>query len=320
MVATLKRVSHVAAMIGMVAWSAIGCGSSTPAKAAPTTRVVPTTSTLVGVDPSSGCRAATTTPLPTLTIKVNGTIRDAVVSYPTGSTKTPMPLIVLLHGMGQTPQLINTISDLPTKAATQHTMVVTPAASGKPSMWQPSATGDDAQFISGILDRLEATSCIDTARVYVVGFSVGAFMGASYACANEDRVTAIATVAVQFPGACKQPIAFLAFHGTADPIVPFAAGAKGAIGGGVGTVANVTKWAQLNKCETTPQSQRAAAKATRLTWPDCAPESETVLYQIDGGGHAWPGSRAKEGADVVAPDDSVDATELMLKFFAAHHR
>ncbi len=251
---------------------------------------------------------------------MNGTNRDAVISYPTGSTKTPMPLVVLLHGMGQTPQLINTISDLPAKAAAHHTMVVTPGASGKPSMWQPSGSGDDAQFISTLLDHLEASSCIDTAPVYVVGFSVGAFMAASYACANEDRIAAIATVAVQFPGACKQPMPFLAFHGTADPIVPFEPGAKGAIGGGVGTVANVTKWAEINKCETTPQSQRAAPKATRFTWPKCAPGSETVLYRIDGGGHAWPGSRAKEGADAVAPDDSVDATDLALRFFAAHHR
>lgn len=287
-----------------------GCGSSDPTSAKATTttsKSAPTTSTIPGARPSTGCR--------TTASKAIADERHAVISDTGARPGVPAPVIVLLHGMGQDAQTINRFSDFPAKAAKVGTIVITPNATGSPAMWQPSATGADATYLTGLLDRIEASHCVDTARVYLVGFSVGAVMAATYACANQGRIAAIGTVAVQFPSKCAKPLAIIGFHGSADPIVAYDPGGTGAIGGGAGTEADMAAWADMAGCGPEPTRTDVASKAERLTWPGCRDDTQVVLYRIDGGGHAWPGS-ATDPSTVVPKDQSVDATATMLDFFA----
>lgn len=229
----------------------------------------------------------------------------------------PAPVIVLLHGMGQTAEAIDAISDLPRVANAAGMIVITPQATGSPTMWQPSGTGPDAEFIGRLLEQVGSTHCVDTARIYLVGFSVGAVMAASYACAHQDQIAAIAALSVQFPSNCTKPLSMIAFHGTADPIVPYAPGGKGAIGGGAGTEANMAAWAKLNGCAAEPETTSVAVKVDRLVWPHCPDGVSLELYRTTGGGHDWPGSATN--GDPIPRDEAVDASKLIVAFLPAHH-
>ena len=58
----------------------------------------------------------------------------------------------------------------------------------------------------------------------------------------------------------------------------------------------------------------------RRTWPHCTAGSAVVLYSVIGGGHTWPGSPINLGGAFGATTRHVDATGLMLAFFARHPR
>lgn len=249
---------------------------------------------------------------------VDGNERPWLLSTAGTSPKVPAPVVVAFHGMGQTAENFAKITDLPAQAAKAHMIAAIPQGAGSPAMWQPGPDGADAHLVTAILDELEATQCVDTARVYLAGFSVGAVMAATYGCADQERIAALELVSVQFPADCKRPMPVVAFHGTADPIVPYTAG-KGAIGDVKGTEADMTVWAKMNGCDTGgfPVPAAAAPKVTRFTFAGCKDGSAVVLYRIAGGGHAWPGS---DEPGNLPPGESVDATDLGLAFFAEHRR
>ena len=56
---------------------------------------------------------------------------------------------------------------------------------------------------------------------------------------------------------------------------------------------------------------------TRRVYPDCDDGAEVELYTIDGGGHTWPGSPI-DVPRLGANTDQIDATDLILDFFAEH--
>ena len=98
---------------------------------------------------------------------------------------------------------------------------------------------DDVAFIDDLLNAVEAELCIDSARVFSTGFSVGAGLSVRLACDLSDRIAAIAPVSgvyfppfnprrIPEPGCLStRPVPVIAFHGTADPGVPFEGGERG---------------------------------------------------------------------------------------------
>jgi len=58
-------------------------------------------------------------------------------------------------------------------------------------------TTDDIGFIEDLLDELEANYRVDSSRVYVTGFSNGAFMTQRLGCELSDRLAAIAPISGQ---------------------------------------------------------------------------------------------------------------------------
>ena len=301
-----------------------GPGTTAPAPPAP--------SPAVAAAPSPGCAAAPTpgsAPTPasapgagaagttTERIVVGGTERTYQLATPAGAG--PAPVIVLLHGMGSSGADLARTSDLPARAAERGAVVVAPDALGAPTMWRAGGQGPDAELLDAVLADVGARHCVDTRRIGIAGFSVGALFAAAYACAHQDRIAAIVTVAVDAPGSCTEPLPVLAFHGTADPIVPFAPppGAT-ALGGGTGTEANLARWAQISGCGADPVRSEGTGQVVRLTWPDCAAGSEVVLVEVVGGGHEWPGSAATGTGSSSSPP--ADATGEAIAFFHRHAR
>ena len=90
-------------------------------------------------------------------------------------------------------------------------------------------------MVSALLDHVEATLCVDVRRVYATGMSDGGAMTSVLACVAPTTFAAFGPVAVQLaPPSCgDHPVSMVAFHGTADPIVPYAGGKVNCCGGAI---------------------------------------------------------------------------------------
>jgi polyhydroxybutyrate depolymerase len=174
-----------------------------------------------------------------------------------------------------------------------------------------------------MLDDLASAYCVDPARVFAAGISNGGFFSSLAGCELQDRIAAIATVAGEaFPeSACagKQPVPVLVFHGTADATVPFEP-PPGRLRLGItvrSTRESVAEWARFNGCGAAIE-QRTAPDIVFVRYPACRDGSDVQLYIVEGGGHSWPGAPAVEILGHTT--QSINATELMWRFFAEHTR
>ena len=196
----------------------------------------------------------------------------------------------------------------------------------------PFADNYDVTFISDLLNQLEATLCIDTSRVFSTGISNGAQMSSLLGCRMAGRIKAIAPVeGEEFLAPCNgAPEPILAFHGTADPILPYKGGGlnatnianidywKGKVPAGLpaplGIDDSMARWAAHNGCDPKPTETRVASDVVKRTWSGC--KAATVLYIIEGGGHGWPGKPVPAfEAQFGRTTTSIDATKLVFAFF-----
>jgi poly(3-hydroxybutyrate) depolymerase len=217
-----------------------------------------------------------------------------------------------------------------------HFIGVSPSGrlNGPTPFWMAAPTRDnyDVQFIGALLDRLEATMCIDPSRVFSTGMSNGAQMSSLLACRMPDRITAIAPVSgEEFLAPCDgAPVPIMAFHGSADPILPYKGGGlnattiaaqnywKGSVPAGMpaplGIDESMQRWARHNHCDAKYVETRVAPHVRRRTWQHC--EAATILYVVDGAGHSWPGKPVPQFEAQFGPGTTeIDATALMFQFF-----
>ena len=279
---------------------------------------------------SSGCTTASDDPAVTgptpddpartgrRTITSGGVERSYLLTRPTGAVPgVPSPVILSFHGFGSTAEEFSSLTQLPERGAAAGFTVVVPEGAGH--TWQFTGDGTDAAFVDAVLDDVAATTCVDRHRVTASGFSAGAAFTIAYACAHPDRVSAIVTVAVDFQLGCKRPLPILAFHGTADPAVPYTDGAIGLSLPGAkvrGTENNLGDWAALDRCDRSATVETVGPEVVRHTWTGCADGTEVGLYAVQGGGHSWPGADPTRSVGLTTQE--ISATDLALAFAARH--
>lgn len=198
----------------------------------------------------------------------------------------------------------------------------------------PNGTRDDVRFISDTIDHVVKNNCVDSRRIYVTGFSGGARMSSMVACRLADRVAAVAPVGglragrAAGPGFAEPdaedcrppgPIPVLAVHGTDDSTNPFPGG--GGVRWGYSVERAAARWASLDRCAAAPATEKVSAHVARVHYGTCSADSEVVLYRVEapraqGGGHVWPGGRNDLASR--APPAELDATAVILEFFARH--
>jgi len=111
----------------------------------------------------------------------------------------------------------------------------------------------------------------------------------------------------------------IAFHGTADPIVPYDGGKVAMAPDPFPSVASwAAKWAARNRCEPEAVESAVAPDVTLVEHTKCAHDATVALYTIQGGGHQWPGGKPLPEWLVGPSSDSVDATSRIWEFFLQH--
>jgi len=244
------------------------------------------------------------------------------VHLPTAYTPDTATAVVLaFHGHGGDSAVMEGMTDFSALADRESFIAVYPQGlagrDGRP-FWADIGTIDlgidDVRFVGDLLDALEGAFCVDTARIYVTGFSNGGGMTALLACRLSDRIAAFAPVAGDFyavPGGCDpgRPVPILDIHGTADRVVTYY---------GIPEAINprwplpsipmwLRAWAARDGCTDDPSTTAIDAGVTELEWTGCVANGAVVHYRIEGGGHDWPA--AIQGRAVAA---------VMWDFFRSH--
>jgi polyhydroxybutyrate depolymerase len=273
------------------------------------------------------------------TIESDGGQRCYLLSLPTAfDPQRPLPLILSLHGFSSNPHGQRSFSQWDPVAEEAYAAVVYPQGTGFPQRWNANPAfskggADDVQFMRDLIDHLMTQLPINQDQVFLTGFSNGAAMTLRLACEISSQIAAIGTVAAPVSPALSdcQPeraLPLIAFHGTLDPIVPYA-GREGedweSLPLGQEHIPTSTlypastwieHWASKNGCRLETSSLPGSEEIKGLQFDDCQGGAEVIFYTVVGGGHTWPGGRPIPFVGKTTRE--LNASEQMWAFFSRH--
>jgi polyhydroxybutyrate depolymerase len=273
----------------------------------------------------------------TLTPTIGGQIRTVQVHLPPAARGHTRPALVLnLHGSGSTARQQEVFSGMDRTADAHHFIVAYPQAAitdGTGYDWNvphvpltggravPHGAADDVVFLTQVVSVLEERYCINARQVFVTGISGGGRMASQLGCDASTVFAAIAPVAgLRRPTPCptRRAVPVVAFHGTADPVDPFAGHGQAYWTYSVPAAARL--WAAQDGCAAT-STTKPVGGATVTTYGGCRNGAAVELYAVSGEGHEWPGGPHMPLAITAflgPQSNAVDANEVMWTFFAAH--
>jgi polyhydroxybutyrate depolymerase len=249
-----------------------------------------------------------------------------------------MPVVFGLHGFASKASGLERVSGWSRIADAENLLVVYLEGTSFPQRWNAAdpflaQDVDDVQFFRDAVADVAQIAKTDPARIYVTGVSNGGGMTHRIACEAADLVAAVGTVAAlpfEVPGGCSpaRPVALIAFHGTADPLVQYRGGAfhnsrltswldvsRGSLvyPAVEGWIAG---WAVRNGCRRAPDVIPGSGKVSSIHYAGCREGADVILYTIHEGGHTWPGSKPIPFLGKTSQD--IDASVAMWEFFQAH--
>jgi polyhydroxybutyrate depolymerase len=270
------------------------------------------------------------------TFAYGGLNRTYTVHVPPGP---PVGLVLSLHGGGGTGTGQQGLTDFDTIADTNNLLVVYP--DGYDKSWADGRSAapadrrhiDDVGFLVALVGKLRKDFGVPQGHVFATGMSNGGFMSNRLACDRADVFAAIApvsgTLGVGVPCNPSRPVSVLDAHGTADTVVPFNGGnvrGRGGISHAISASNLMSKWRVADGCQGEPVSQELpdvgdGTKVRRFASTSCAAGTEVVFYQIDNGGHTWPGGKQYLPTVVIGHTTRVfDASQVIAQFFLSHGR
>jgi len=226
------------------------------------------------------------------------------------------PVVLNWHGLGSDGFQQALLTNYETLAEAEGFMVVHPTGAvgsatadgqGPQTGWELAPFDvpgrDDLAMAEALIDRVVSDYCADPDRVYSTGLSNGGFFTSRLVCELADRIAAAVTVAgVAHPDDCSpsRAVAIMAFHGTADGIVPFDGGPS-ALAGSDAPPELVEFFEQVMPdelaafatdfdCEPEPEITPISDEVIAYDYPNCADDVAVRFIEINDGGHTWPGS------------------------------
>ncbi|HXQ50119.1 MAG TPA: hypothetical protein VN802_03405 [Stellaceae bacterium] len=220
---------------------------------------------------------------------VDGTYRT--VSPPGWDGKAPLPLVLYVHGYGQSNGEIVGDADLFAAVASLGALLVVPDGLGHgwAHVGAPRHQRDDLAFLHGVVDDAKRRWPVDAAKVFATGFSIGGSMVWDLACHAAQGFAAFLPVSgafwLPYPERCESgPVDLRHVHGLTDTTVPF----EGRTIFGQFTQGNVGKgWDILratDACGPTPDSTVTEADLTCQQWSSCGSGHRLELC-LHGDGH-----------------------------------
>ena len=241
----------------------------------------------------------------------------------------PAPLVISIHGFAEWPAHQQKLTGWNKLADEFGFLVVYPEGVDFPRRWrlfndEQESEPLDTIFIRDLINTLSQEYAIDPARIYANGLSNGGGMSDMLACTLFDQIAAVGGVsgAYLYPREqCQtsRPLPVIAFHGTADEVVPYWGGPSDAFDIDFPIVPDwAAWWAEHNDCQTTKIVERTQGSISGVQYTDCGNGADVIFYSIAGGGHTWPGGDPLPAWLVGETTYDIDATRVMWQFFQQH--
>lgn len=258
---------------------------------------------------------------------------------------TSLPLVLALHGGGGTAAGMEKLTGLSKVSDHEGFILCYPQGVGK--NWNDGRDIKDSKaaqedindvgFLLALMDKLIADYGVDPHRIYMTGISNGGFMSYRMGLEAADSLAAIAPVAANLAEDVlnlkpSQPISVLIINGDEDPLVPWEGGWVGF--GGKKRGKCISAMETLHFWQTadgiTPgsesvtnlpeQNTKDGTKIQVLASHNDSNGADVVLYDVQGGGHTWPGGWQYLGAWLVGRTSrELNASEVIWEFFKEHH-
>lgn len=256
-------------------------------------------------------------------VYVDGMERNYYVYIPSSLPKNQkVPVVLIFHGFNSDANGTRWLLKTDKFAEKYGYILAFPNAVKK--TWNagkgPSAgksKADDVLFSVKVLEHLEVSYPIDTAKVYSMGFSAGAQLINKLLCTFPYLFTAAAIVAHTFNEercdvATKIPIAIV--HGTKDKMVPFA-------GGGIFGFSSHDETVNHYK-----KRNQAFAKVSLLdkktvkaySFINAKERTEVIDVICLGNGHTWPGGREIMLDQLGTANKELVANDFLFNFFSKY--
>jgi polyhydroxybutyrate depolymerase len=225
-----------------------------------------------------------------------------------------LPVVLLLHGYSSNGEAEARYLDFASQVDSRGFLLVKPNgalnAQGARS-WNSGhrlrlGAPDDVAYLTAVLDDVVSAFAADSARVYVVGHSNGAFMAHRLACERSQRIAAIVSLAGGVDsGACHpvQPVSVLTVHGTNDKLIQYDGGTLAGLWPYSSSEATLAFWAKADGCAAARSVGRpmhlvcdaATTDTTVFSYEGCPAGVAVEHWRLDGAGHvpnfalpAWP--------------------------------
>jgi poly(3-hydroxybutyrate) depolymerase len=222
-----------------------------------------------------------------------------------------LPLVVVLHYRNGDTAVMRGMTRMDAKADREGFLVAYPVGlDGAMNALICCGDADDVGFVRAMVGHLGQAWGVDPKRVYATGISNGADMSFRLAVEMDDVFAAVAPVSGGYVGehvaeagyVPRHPVSVVSFVGQYD--MHHASMVEG-----------MQVWRRKLGCAPVRAASVDAAKTVRRTTARCRDGSDTVLYDITGMDHRWPGGTS---AGLGDPDTAVNAVDVMWAFFAAH--
>ena len=214
-----------------------------------------------------------------------------------------------------------------------HSLVASNRSAGRHRRRESHGLVDpDTALVDTLIDRLDEELCLDLARVYATGFSIGAAGTSVLGCVLDDRLAAVAPVGGVVAGlgdTCntERPVSVLAIHGINELDVSFEGGAPDwflSLAMKDGSQVRDSEWGRwlvsVGLRDTVPDRVATTAvgygcesepvieplgNAQHYVW--ACPDGVAVELVAHDGGHVWPSST-----------DGRTTEQLIWDFFEQH--
>lgn len=228
-------------------------------------------------------------------------------SNSTAADGSALPLVVVLHGLGQDAEHMATIGGWAQLAADGRAVVVFP--DGHDHSWdagtccgEASADRvDDVAYLDRLIDQVVGSTGADGDAVHMVGFSNGGMMTYRYLCEGKVRLRGAASIAGTDVDGCtpSRPTTFIQISGSADTIVPLydTPSAAPELGPLEPVSSSIRGVAAAFDCPN-PRLGRTGP-VTQTVWTPCA-DGVTVRFDVVAGmPHAYPIVDGYQGTEQI---------------------
>lgn len=247
--------------------------------------------------------------------------KDVKVYLPKGfKKKDKWPLIISMHGFGGSSTIQNYYVRLKRYKSKFGYVFAAPNGlkneEGK-GYWNASEFCcdfgkrgvDDVAYIKGIIDEIKNSKeigRIDPSRIYLIGYSNGAFLASKIACSNEVKIAGIVTMAgtsdlrdsdgelidvADLNCEHDRPIPTLHVHGSNDSTIAYD-GIDNGKTAHVGALEQVARWAKQNRCSGNLVKQKTKINASNFirgketdhfVMENC--DAPVEHFRVNGGAH-----------------------------------